>query len=228
MSVLTRVRYVIAANINALLERAENPEKLLAALVREIEDARDEARPAITELLTQQRRQQRLELEYEEALSLWQDKAEQAVSRQEERLARSALQSRSDISRKIEDLHKRKAQTGDQIVRLEQAMQQLDVKLVEARTRLKSMRQSKHTAPIKLGGPTPADQRTHRALARFDRVQERIEHLEARVAAYEIGCAPDGNPPHEREMHNPVIELELASLKERIGQAKNQEATEPD
>ena len=228
MSVLTRVRYVVAANINALLERAENPEKLLAALVREMEDARDDARPAITELLTQQRRQQRLALEYQEALRRWQDKAEQAVSRQEERLARSALQSRSEISRKMEDLHKRQAQTRDQISRLEQAMQQLDLKLAEARNRLKSMRQSKHSAPLNPGGPTPAEQRTHQALARFDRVQERIEHLEARVAAYEFGCAPDGNPSHEGEIHDPAIELELASLKKRIGQAEGQEATERD
>ena len=54
MGAFSRIRYVIAANVNALIEKAENPEKLLRALIREMEDAGEDARLAAAELLAEQ------------------------------------------------------------------------------------------------------------------------------------------------------------------------------
>ena len=59
MGTFSRLRYVIAANVNALIEKAEDPEKLLRALIREMEDASEEARIACAELLSEQQRLQR-------------------------------------------------------------------------------------------------------------------------------------------------------------------------
>jgi len=50
MGAFSRLRYVIAANVNALIEKAEDPEKLLRALIREMEDASEEARMASADL----------------------------------------------------------------------------------------------------------------------------------------------------------------------------------
>ena len=62
MGTFSLLLYVIAANVNALIEKAEDPEKLLRALIREMEDASEEARMAAAELLSEQQRLQRLEI----------------------------------------------------------------------------------------------------------------------------------------------------------------------
>ena len=61
MGAFSRLRYVIAANVNALIEKAEDPEKLLRALIREMEDASEEARMASADLLAEQQHLERLE-----------------------------------------------------------------------------------------------------------------------------------------------------------------------
>ncbi len=61
MGAFSRLRYVIAANVNSLIEKAEDPEKLLRALIREMEDASEEARLACADLLAEQQRLERLE-----------------------------------------------------------------------------------------------------------------------------------------------------------------------
>ena len=63
MGAFSRLRYVIAANVNSLIEKAEDPEKLLRALIREMEDASEEARLACAELLAEQQHLARLELQ---------------------------------------------------------------------------------------------------------------------------------------------------------------------
>ena len=61
MGSFSRIRYVIAANVNSLIEKAEDPEKLLRALIREMEDASEDARMASAELLAEQQHLERLE-----------------------------------------------------------------------------------------------------------------------------------------------------------------------
>ena len=65
MGAFSRLRYVIAANVNALIEKAEDPEKLLRALIREMEDASDEARLASAELLAEQQHLGSLEIQFQ-------------------------------------------------------------------------------------------------------------------------------------------------------------------
>ena len=55
MGTFSRLRYVVAANVNALLEKAEDPQKMLRALIREMEEAREEARIATADLLADQK-----------------------------------------------------------------------------------------------------------------------------------------------------------------------------
>ena len=76
MGAFSRLRYVIAANVNSLIEKAEDPEKLLRALIREMEDASEEARMACAELLAEQQRLARLETQLSEEVDQWQGRAE--------------------------------------------------------------------------------------------------------------------------------------------------------
>ena len=101
MSTFSRLRYVIAANVNALIEKAEDPEKLLRALIREMEDASEEARMACAELLAEQQRLARLERQMSEDAAQWQERAEKAVAQNRDDLARDALKARQLIEQDI-------------------------------------------------------------------------------------------------------------------------------
>ena len=91
MGTFSRIRYVIAANMNALLEKAEDPEKLLRALIREMEDAGEDARLAVADLLAEQAHMERQAQRLEKETAEWQERAEQAVAAERDDLARAAI-----------------------------------------------------------------------------------------------------------------------------------------
>ena len=91
MGSFSRLRYVIAANVNSLLEKAEDPEKLLKALIRDMEDASEDARIASADLLAEQTHLQRLQERYAKEISEWSARAEKSVQTNRDDLARTAL-----------------------------------------------------------------------------------------------------------------------------------------
>ena len=84
MGSFSRLRYVIAANVNSLLEKAEDPEKLLRALIRDMEDASEDARLASADLLAEQAHLQRMKDRFEREIGEWEGRAEKAEARVKE------------------------------------------------------------------------------------------------------------------------------------------------
>lgn len=223
MGTFSRLRYVIAANVNALIEKAEDPEKLLRALIREMEDASEEARMACADLLAEQQRLQRLETRLGADRDEWQSRAEKAVTRGRDDLARTALKARSEISDQLEAARDEQARIGERVEQMEQDMATLKVKLAEAKTRLKSMqkgrspRQANAEARERL---TPGERRIRRAMDRFEHLQNQVDSLEARVRSYEVGgAAVSAWEQAAGEPADPVIEDELSQMKERLAKS---------
>jgi len=207
MGSFSRLRYVIAANVNSLLEKAEDPEKLLKALIRDMEDASEDARLASADLV-----------------------AEQTETNRDD-LARTALKAKSEIEQALHAAADESKSLDARITQLEFDMAQLKTKLAEAKTKLKEIT-TRH-AP---GGKTkagyterelsPAERKIRRAMGRFDRLQSQVERLEARVRSYEVGgdvgnaWAADDTPA------DPAIEDELQKLKDRIAPSTPEVAVE--
>ena len=97
MGSFSRLRYVIAANVNSLLEKAEDPEKLLRALIRDMEDAAEEARLASADLLAEQSHLQRLQERYNTEIKQWTERAEKSVETNRDDLARTALKAKAEL-----------------------------------------------------------------------------------------------------------------------------------
>lgn len=218
MGAFSRIRYVIAANVNALIERAENPEKLLRALIREMEDAGEDARMASAELLAEQAHLERVAKQLESEVAEWQERAEKAVETNRDDLARAALKARTERAETLASVHDEHSLLGDRIEHLEQDMTTLKGKLAEAKLKLKEMlaRQEPHTAPsgreVKLSGN---ERKIRQAMGRFDRLQSQVERLEARVRSYEVGAAAPSAWEAGLEASDPAIEAELEALKAR-------------
>jgi len=227
MSTFSRLRYVVAANVNALIEKAEDPEKLLRALIREMEDAGEEARMACAELLAEQQRLTRLDAQLAEEASLWGQRAETAVEQGRDDLARDALKARAEISTRHEATRDEQKRLADRVTQMEQDMATLKTKLAEAKTRLKGLQtpgQGRRAAATRAERSTPGERKIRRAMERFDHLQAQVDNLEARVRSYDVG-GPDvavwkGNG---EEHADPAIEAELERLKQRLAQNRPSE-----
>jgi phage shock protein A len=218
MGAISRLRYVIAANVNALLEKAEDPEKLLRALIREMEDASEDARVACADLLAEQAHLERLEGRFSEEGAEWQRRAENAVADGRDDLARAALKARQEADHRHKAVARDQAEIGSRVTQMEQDMVTLKGKLADAKQKLKSLQSGRHPAAVAAERPeraSPTERKVHRAMARFDRLQAQVESLEARVRSYELGGATTpvwGESPAP----DPQVEDELNALKSRL------------
>ena len=230
MGTFSRLRYVVAANVNALLEKAEDPEKLLRALIREMEDASEEARLASADLLAEQQRLARLESQLEAESGQWRDRAENAVVQGRDDLARVALKARAEVDARHQGVVDEQSRLAERITQMEQDMLTLKSKLAEAKARLKSMRVAAPNGgkPASVEQATPGERRMRRAMQRFDRLQAQVDNLEARVRSYEVGgTAPAVWQDQPAEQADPTIEAELQRLKQRLAAAE-QHPAEPE
>jgi phage shock protein A len=227
MGTFSRLRYVVAANVNALLEKAEDPEKLLRALIREMEDASEEARLASADLLAEQQRTARLESELEAESGQWRDRAENAVVQGRDDLARVALKARAEVDARHKAVVEEQSRLAERITQMEQDMLTLKSKLAEAKARLKSMRaeapNAGKAAPVEHS--TPGERKMRRAMQRFDHLQAQVDNLEARVRSYEVGgAAPAVWQDGPAEQADPAIEAELQQLKQRLAASEQRPA----
>ena len=228
MGTFSRLRYVIAANVNALLEKAEDPEKLLRALIREMEDASEEARIACADLLAEQQRLQRQEARLAEDIAEWRRRAENAVSQGRDDLARAALKACAELEEQHRSALDEQKRVAERVGQMEQDMMTLKTKLAEAKTRLKGMQAESRTAPSPSRAAaervSPGERRVRRAMERFDHLQAQVDNLEARVRSYEVGGTAKA-AWHEAMPPDPEIEAELERMKQRLRQPNPEDAT---
>jgi len=229
MGAFSRLRYVIAANVNALIEKAEDPEKLLRALIREMEDASEEARMASADLLAEQQHLERLEGRLSDEVAQWRRRAENAVTENRDDLARAALKAKAEITDRHETVTHEQELVRDRVAQMEQDMLTLKSKLADAKVKLKGMYAGKAPHAViaeRKERLTPGERKIRRAMGRFDHLQAQVENLEARVRSYEVGGPTISvwNTAGETAK-DPAVEQELEKLKQRIsGEAQPEEA----
>jgi phage shock protein A len=220
MGAFSRLRYVIAANVNALIEKAEDPEKLLRALIREMEDASEEARMASADLLAEQQHLERLEGQLSDEVAQWQRRAENAVTENRDDLARAALKARAEITDRHESVTHEQELVRERVAQMEQDMLTLKAKLADAKVKLKGMYAGKGPREViaeRKERLTPGERKIRRAMSRFDHLQAQVENLEARVRSYEVGGpAIDVWNTTAEAVKDPAVEQELEKLKQRI------------
>jgi len=223
MGSFSRIRYVIAANVNSLIEKAEDPEKLLRALIREMEDASEEARLASAELLAEQQHLERLENQLAEETAQWQRRAENAVTESRDDLARAALKARVEMTDRHDSIVQEQQLVRERVEQMEQDMLTLKSKLADAKIKLKGMYAGKAPRTVVAEQQerlSPGEKKIRRAMGRFDRLQTQVENLEARVRSYEVGGPSVAVwDSAVQDATDPLVEEELRKLKQRVSGA---------
>jgi phage shock protein A len=213
MGTFSRFRHVVSANVNALLERAEDPEKMLKALVREMEDALDEAREAAGSLSAERKQMDRRIAALGDEQKEWAQRAEKALQQGEEDMARQALSRKMTLADEQQGARNALEQAVASVSRIEGDIARLEERLNEARERQKQFQKSSPVRPIPVKYNSPAERRLAGVMIRFDELESRMEHLESRVESYDIGR---GAPPSWAPQVDQEVEEEFQALKARV------------
>jgi phage shock protein A len=222
MGIFSRLADIANSNLNALLASAEDPEKIIRLIIQEMEDTLVEVRSSavrtIAERREMERRSEALKREEEE----WQRKAELAITRGREDLARGALlakthraQARASIEQQIAVLVGGLAQQNEDITKLQ-------AKLADAKSRERALAARRTTAGNRLKVREKLhDDRINDAFFRFEQAERSLDQLEGRVESYDLGRGNGRVPSLEDELAGleaeSGVDEELAALKARMG-----------
>jgi len=218
MGIFTRVRDIINSNINAMLDKAEDPEKLVRLMIREMEDTLVEIKASCAQAIAAKKRGQRQLEEVLERANAWGDKAKLAVSRGREDLAREALLEKRRYVERGESLTEEATQLDGIIDGYQRDIVQLEEKLATARERKRvlvqrhSRAQGKRRAQANIRKLDTSD-----ALLRFDRFENRIERMEAEADLVNYGRKPGLSEQFSELETDEEIERELEGLKQQQG-----------
>ena len=218
MGVFSRLTDIINANINALLEKAEDPEKLIRLMIQEMEDTLVEVRShAVRTIADKKAIERRLEALVAKQ-GHWESKAEFALRRDREDLAKGALV----VKRKLEE---QAGALGEELELVEASLAghqsdltQLEEKLGEAKARKKGLELRMKTAKDRVKiRETLHDGRVDEALSRYESLEQRIDELEANVEVYDMGKSKTLAEEFEELEAEADVEADLDRLKARVG-----------
>jgi phage shock protein A len=219
MGIFSRFSDIVNSNINAILDKAEDPEKMVRLIIQEMEDTLVEVRSASAKTLANKKEiANQINKLQAEALD-WKGKAELAISKDREDLSRAALQEKKKCDDHANVLVNELKLVEEQIGKLQGEVGQLQDKLADAKTRQKAIIMRQKTVSSRLEVKRTLDStKVESAMGRFEQYERKIDDLESQVDAYDLGKKTLADEFAELESGQ-EIENELAALKKKM-QAK--------
>jgi phage shock protein A len=217
MGIFTRFSDIVNSNINAILDKAEDPEKIVRLMIQEMEDTLVEVRSAAARSIADKKDLNRKLGLLEREQHDWDSKAELALRKDREDLAKAALIEKSRATAASEILKADYTVIDEGLAKLNDDISRLEMKLLDAKTRQKSLLARHKTANSRLAVRKKIhDYKIDDAMIRFEQYTHRIDDVEGRIEAYDLGLPKDLN--HEfagLEAEESVAE-ELDALKKRV------------
>jgi phage shock protein A len=221
MSIFSRTRDIIAANINDLLDKAEDPAKMLRMMILEMEETLVEVRSSAARTIADQKEMQRHITKLERFQADWESKAALALSKDREDLARAALAEGHKAADMAQDLRQQILVLDDSLRAFEADIEKLQDRLRETRGRQRTIVARIESAEnrVRLRTMLSSD-RVDEAMARFDHLERRIAYTEGRAEALSLADRreqPNLAAEIEALGSNDRVEEELAALKAKLG-----------
>lgn len=216
MGIFTRVRDIISSNLNTMLEKAEDPEKLVKLMIREMEDTLVEVKASCAGAMATKKKIERDSDGIKERAEAWADKAQMAVDKGREDLAREALLEKRRYTDRAVSLEEEYTQCEGLIAQYQEDIHQLEDKLASAREKQRLLVQRHVRASRKMTAERNVRKfDTSDAMSRFDTFEERIERMEADADLVNFGRKPSLDDEFRRLEDDDDIEKELNDLKSK-------------
>jgi phage shock protein A len=216
MGIFSRFTDIVNSNINSILDKAEDPEKMVRLIIQEMEDTLVEVRSASAKTLASKKEITSQVSKMQSEANDWSAKAELAISKNREDLARAALQERKKCDEYATALLSELNGVDEQIAKLQSEVGQLQDKLADAKTRQKAIILRQKTINSRLEVKKTLDSgKVDAAMGRFEQYERKIDDLESQVDAYDLGKKTLTDEFAELESDD-EIENELAALKKKM------------
>ena len=217
MGIFSRTRDIIAANMADLLEKAEDPAKMIRMIILEMEETLVEVRASAARTIADQKEMRRHISKLDQLQMSWTEKAELALSKDREDLAKAALVERQKATDMADQLRAEVGVLDDALRASEEDIAKLQKKLTEARTKQANVQTRLESANnrVKLR-EMYAGAKINDAFSRFDVLERRVDDAEGRAEALGLG-APKTLEEEIAELRaSDKVDAELAALKARM------------
>ncbi len=214
MGIFSRFKDIVSSNINSMLDKAEDPEKMIRLMIQEMEETLVELKAGCAGLMADRKRIDREREEADARVQLWESRARLAMEKGREDLAREALLEKHAAERAAQGLESEQERFNVLIGQAREDMDQLEAKLDSARERQRSL----------IKRHVRADQRKRvrndvrkaqsaEAIMRFDRFEQRVERLEAEAELAGPSSSRNLEGAFAQLENSDAIEAELEALR---------------
>ena len=216
MGIFTRLSDIINSNISALLDKAENPEKMIRMMIQEMEETLVEVRSSTAKVIAEKKTVNRRIDQLRRQAGEWEAKAELALAKDREDLARAALVEKSSVNTTVAMLEDELHKLDETLEKLSTEIDQLQAKLTDARARQKTLLMRSSAAQSRVD----INQKLHSfsidsAMNKFEYYERKIDLMEGQVDSMNIkqrGLQDE----FEELAHQEKIDLELQSIKDKL------------
>lgn len=221
MGIFSRFADIINSNISSLLDKAEDPEKMVRLIIQEMEDTLVEVRSTSAKILAEKKEIIRRITKVQGQVLDWEGKAELALSKDREDLAKAALVEKKKASELADTLIRELVVVEEQIARLKEEVNLLQQKLADAKARQKTIIMRKQTASSRLEVKKQLDSsKIDNAMSKFEQYERRVEGLESQVDAYDLGNKKSLSDEFAALEAEDSVNAELEALKAKIKSSK--------
>jgi phage shock protein A len=219
MGVFSRLSDIINSNINSMLDHAEDPEKIVRLIIQEMEDTLVEVRSNAARAIADRKEVTRKKEEFASRANEWESKAELAIAKGRDDLARGAIAAKRKAAEMIDLL-------DDELKAIEQTVDKTNDDLAKLQSKLKEARAKQRSLELRRNAAVDSvrisrqvhDGRIEEALARFERYERRIDELEAEAESWVLGRPRTLEDEFSELEAEDAVNEELENLKRRVNQ----------
>ncbi|EGQ8203789.1 phage shock protein PspA [Vibrio cholerae] len=218
MGIFSRFADIVNSNISALLDKAEDPEKMIRLIIQEMEDTLVEVRTNSAKAMADKKELARKVESIEQQLVDWQNKATLALTKQREDLARAALIEKQKLQHVLKGLHTEQTLVEETIEKLTGEIGKLETKITETRAKQQALAIRSQAASHRRDVQRHLHAgRTEEAMAKFEQFSRKVDELEAEADLYaQSGQARSLDQEFAELQAQDEIEKELNKLKAQM------------
>ncbi len=220
MGIFSRFADIINSNISALLDKAEDPEKMIRLIIQEMEDTLVEVRTNSAKAIADKKELTRRVQHIDEQVEDWQAKATLALNKQREDLARAALIEKQKLQKVLKSLHTEQTLVEETIEKLTGEITKLESKITETRAKQQALSIRTQTATNRRNVQRHLHtSRTDEAMSKFEQYSRKVDELEAEADLYaQAGRGKSLDQEFAELQAQDEIEKELEKLKQQMQQ----------
>lgn len=219
MSIFSRMSDIINSNITALLDKAEDPQKMVRLMIQEMEETLVEVRSSTARVIADRKTTVRRMVQIQEAADEWESKAMLAIRKGREELARAALAEKQKLESEITAVEGELALLDEHLGSLEKEVSQLQAKLDDAKARQKAMLLRKDSVENRMKVKRQYSKASvDEAFEKFERYERKMDDLEGQLESMDMGQSPqtDLKAQIDQLAEDEAINEELARLKNKM------------